>query len=246
MPLLAPIHFAPIFAPLVGRQVCYIPAGQHIGNTGDRLLALAACQLLVHFGIECVDDPVRADALLLFGGGNFGHPACQPEAEQRLEAVRTGKPCYVLPVTCYGPESGGFERVYARDHVSLATLERMGVRSSLVPDLALGYMHHRPIPSATRERGVFLTTSPEGKFGSLTIGNLGDPRMQFLADPPSYIEFAAGFDHIVTDIMHLCICGLIAGRRVTLLPTRLHKQRSTWETWLRWLGCEWAEAPEDA
>lgn len=231
---------APLFSPLIGKRIGLIHSPT-TGNAGDRLIEQSAEQLLQRFGIEYEvrepDDAAGVDVLLLFGGGNFGHPYCAVEAQRRARALASGVPCVLLPQTAYGPEPGGYTAAFARDVVSLGFIPG----SVLAPDLALCCTPKRPLPPATVAHGEFYTTAAEG----LWKGRGPDIRHEF-SDPWDYLEFIARHRSIVTDCLHVAICGLIARRRVTLLPTALHKQRSMYDTWLRNLGCHWADSPEEA
>jgi len=207
------------------------------GNAGDRLIERAAEQLCDEFALSWrvvePDSLHGCEVLLLFGGGNYGHRCCWLERRRRAQALASGAPCVLLPQTAYGVEEGLYAQTFARDRASLVFLPG----ATLAPDLALFY---RPAqsPPVICEQGKFFTTSPEG----LWRGRGVDPRHLF-GDPDDYLAYVGAHRRIVTDCLHVAICGLIAGREVTLLPTRLHKQRSVWEAWLRRLGCRWADAP---
>lgn len=233
--LLPPLAAAHLFAPL-GQMTVGLIHSPHTGNCGDRLIEVAAEQLLADFGIRYwVQEPdaeSSADVLLLFGGGNYGHPFCQAEADRRQAALATGKPCVLLPQTAYGIEPGEYWAAYARETTSLAMIPG----SVLGPDLALCYRPIERLPADVVRCGEFFTTSPEG----LWPGRGMDIRHSFF-DPADYLAFIARHTEIHTDCLHVAICGLIAGREVTLYGTRLHKQRSMWETWLAHFGCRWGE-----
>lgn len=239
MKALLPVTAAvPVFAPLVGKKIGLIHSPA-TGNSGDRLIELAAEQLLTRFGISFSvvepDSPGDADALLLFGGGNYGHENCKVEADRRRLALATGKPCVLLPQTAYGPEPrADYHAAYARD----ATSQGFIPDSVLAPDLVMCWTPTVPLPTPEYRLGEFFSRLAEGLHSARGI----DPRYRY-RDPLHYFTFVARHEKIVTDSLHCAIIGLVAGRRVTLCPTRLHKQRSTWETWLRWLGCEWADRP---
>jgi exopolysaccharide biosynthesis predicted pyruvyltransferase EpsI len=57
---------------------------------------------------------------------------------------------------------------------------------------------------------------------------------------------ATQYKRIITDRLHFAISGLILGRETTILPNSYHKNRSMYETWLRDLGCNFAENLETA
>src|SRR5436309_2607763 len=119
-PLLPLTAVVPIFAPLLDRR-CGVVFYPECGNAGDRLIELATLQLLERFGIVhhvCGDDgPGNADVLLLGGGGNYGHPNCQQEADIRARARATGLPCVLLPQTAYDSEPvwRPYQQAFVRD-----------------------------------------------------------------------------------------------------------------------------------
>ncbi len=237
-PLLHHAAAAPVFAPLAGKRVGLVHSPA-TGNAGDRLIEAAAEQLLAAFGVafrvvEPDDAGARgADVLLLFGGGNYGHERCPVEADRRRRALATGRPCVLLPQTAYGVEPGRYRAAFVRDVPSLAFVPH----ARLAPDLSLFYRPTRPAPAPRHRVGEFFTTSWEGYWP----GRGEDPRHRF-TDPEDYLLHVADHEAVITDCLHAAIGGLIAGRRVTLLPTRLHKQRGAWEAYLRHLGCAWADA----
>lgn len=234
--LLPPTAVRHVFEPLVGKRVGLVHSP--VGNAGDRLIEAAAEQLLRHFGVAYQvvepDSPGAAEVLALFGGGNYGHPLCGAEARRRQAALATGLPCVLLPQTAYGAEEGQYLAAFVRDTASLKHIP--GVR--LAPDLALCYEPTRPLPDPAEDLGEFFSTDAE----SLWPGRGTDPAKE-ITDPQTYLEHVARFRRVVTDRVHAAVCGLIAGRDVTLLPTALPKQRAMWEFSLKALGCRWADAP---
>ncbi len=225
---------APIFAPWAGRRVGLVHSPK-TGNTGDRMIELVAERLLQEFGVSYIvqepDARTDTDALFLFGGGNYGHYLCVPEAQRRAKALATGKPCVLLPQTCYGMEPGTYYTAFVRDWTS----QRMIFGSKVAPDLAMFYEPDRDIPLASGA-GEFFTTSPEGLWSGRGV----DPRHKF-KDPGAYFEFIIKHERIITDSLHVAIFGLIAKRDVTIMPTRLHKNLSIWEAILCDMGCKWAD-----
>lgn len=241
-PLLPHLAFNPVFTPLQGKRVGIVWSPG--GNAGDRLIEMATLQLISRFGIDhrVVSDRQWNDCDLLVcgGGGNFGHPYCLPEMQRRREALSSGLPCVLLPQTAYGSEWGWeSHRVYLRESGSL-TYYPNGI---VVPDLVMGFTPTVSLPQATEQEGRFFSSASEGLWGSEL--QTGDPRFRFVNNPEQYIAFAAQFKRIVTDCLHMAICGLISGREVYIVPSRLHKQRSMWETWLRHFGCKWANNPSE-
>jgi hypothetical protein len=228
--------FEPVFGPLAGQR-CGLIDGH--GNVGDHLLYRATRQLLDAFGIDWIrqapDDADPVDVLLLFGGGNLGS-SYTSEVEIRRRALRRNIPAIVLPQSLMGPEPGPFLRVYVRERASLWHCPQ----GLLAPELALGY-NHCPDPLPPDHRcGVFLRSDAERAHSS---GRKARDPARLCRTPAEYLALAGRYAHIVTDRLHFAICGLLNRRRVTLLPNSYHKNRSLWETWLRHLGCEWADDP---
>jgi hypothetical protein len=238
-PLLDPGLLNPVFAPLKGLRVGLVHS-RGTGNGGDRLLEAAAEQLLALYGVAYrvvePDAPGDAEILLCPAGGHYGHPYCPLERDRRASAIASGLPCVLLPVTAYGVEvhARPWRACFARDHVS----QRLMYGSALVPDLALCYAPARTGPWHHDGTLRSFSCSPEG----LWKGQAPDERWRF-SGPAEYVAFVAGHRRVVTDSLHIAVAGLMARRHVTLLPTRLHKNRSVWESWLRDLGCRWADAP---
>lgn len=238
MPLIPIEEFAPIFESLKGLFVGLVDGH---GNVGDQLIYRSTRQLLGKFSIPWVCQslyhrPLPVDVLLLFGGGNMG--GLYPE-EQKLRRAALSRriPCILLPQSFSGPEPGNYLRMYVRDRESM----RHCPQGLLAPDMALGYQPHEELPEPEHSHGLFLRADDEGLFRDHP-GNRGDPAG--IAFPPEdYLRLAARYRSITTDRLHFAICGLIAGRTVTLLPNSYHKNRSMWETWLVGLGCQWREHP---
>jgi hypothetical protein len=232
--LVSPDRFASMLTPLVGSRVSLVDG---IGNVGDRLIDGAVRRLLVDFGIpwRTVNpffDPIDADFVLLPGGGSMG---AWRAAAHRDAARASGVPCIVLPSTFMAPDDTPYHRVHVRERGSLQ-YRPDGV---LTPDPALAF-DFPEVPAPLYGRAVFLRCDGHSAFAPL-------PKV----DPCStcytveqYVAFAARYEHLVTDRLHLAIVALGIGRRATLLPTSYHKNRSMWTTWLADLGCEWADRPE--
>lgn len=232
--------FAPVFAPLSGVPCGVVDAG---GNAGDRMIHAATRQLCDAFGVPWrtvnpLCDPVRnlgTEHLLIFGGGNMGTPYLGGRSI-RTSALGTGLPCTLLPQSWMRPEtSDRYERVFVRDRMSL----EISGRGELAPDLALGW-ECQPPTAEPQDDKPWLRADDESIFRDRWP--VRDPAVQAFT-PAEYIALAATCERVVTDRLHFAIAGLIAGRPTTLLPNSYHKNRGLWETWLRDLGCEWAEHP---
>ncbi|PQO43812.1 Coenzyme F420 hydrogenase/dehydrogenase, beta subunit C-terminal domain [Blastopirellula marina] len=240
MRLLPLTHYAPIFAPLVGRRVALIDG---IGGTGDKLIYRATRQLLDAFGIQwraCEPQEIAdVDVVLLFGGGNLdsyydGEVHRRRVACERAEAI--GAKTIVLPQYSMGMHEGRhFDRLFVRDLSSLKTRPE----AVLAPDLALGFDHAPPSQPPRHSLGLFLREDRESLLPH-DIAYVGDP-YHMTHDLDELFRIAADYAHIVTDRLHFGICGLLSGRRVTLLPVNNHKSREMWELWLRHVGCEWSD-----
>jgi len=237
MSLLTKEHFAEVFEPLRGQRVSLIDGR---GNAGDEIIHAATRQLLREFGVNWTTvnpfwDYIDTEVILIFGGGSMGGP--WPHATAlRVSALNTGIPCIVLPQSFIKAEDMPYEKVFVREKASLSYCPN-GI---LAPDLALGYQFPEVQP-AKYEKGLFLRMW-HSAFPALPKV---DPCVH-CHTAGQYIHFAANYQHIVTDRLHLAITMLGIGRRVTLLPSDYHKNRSMWETWLKDLGCEWANRPEQA
>jgi hypothetical protein len=205
-------------------------------------LDLSLRSLLVEFGlgwqtVNPIADPMSKlrefDRLLLFGGGSMGAPY-KPSRMIRNAAAASGVPCIVMPQSFMGPEPGPWETVYVRERESL----RFCPNGILRPDLALGYDYPQP-PPPDWTFGLFLRDEPHTMFPAAPKN---DPAV-YCYTPQEYIQHVQQFAHVCTDRLHVAIVALGLGRRVTLLPTHYHKNRSMYDTWLRDLGCEWSDSP---
>ena len=112
----------------------------------------------------------------------------------------------------------------------------------LAPDLALGLDYENHVPP-TRGRGIFLRRDGESVVAKRWFSR--DP-VRICKTPTQYLGLAARYQQIVTDRLHFAICGLIVGRDTTLLPNSYHKNRGMYETWLKPLGCRFAENVQEA
>lgn len=218
------------------------------GNTGDRLIYSATRQIMLKFGlkwrtINILADPASSfrdevDELLLFGGGAVG--GWRPVQLMRQRALASGVPCTVLPSTWLAPETGAFRRQFVRESGSL----RFCPSGILAPDLALGYDFHET-RQPVKDRGVCLKSAGLHIFDTTRWPRTEPDPAKITYTAEDYIDHASGYQHIITDYLHFAIVGLGLGRRVTLLPYGCHKNWSMWCDWLRDLGCEWANRPED-
>lgn len=237
MRLLSQDRFSPIFTPLQGRRIGYVPT---CGTLDDRLIEMATLQLFSDFGIEYRIEQLAGDSdideIVVAGGG----PAdlCPAERMDRLLKVAATKPLTILPRSFVVPwldEPGSLRchRFYLRERASLAC--RLG--GILMPDLLLG-LDVDATPSPENLIGVWLRQDREALFNR---HGSGDPTA-VCQTPEDYLALAGRYRHLVTDRASFAIAGLIHGRDVTLMPSRSPTNRSLWETWLRDLGCKWLES----
>jgi exopolysaccharide biosynthesis predicted pyruvyltransferase EpsI len=232
--------FRPLFSRFVGQFVGLV---RPLGNAGDDLIHAATLQMFQRFGIHWRDvsftDPGSlADVTVLAyaGGGNMGRMWGYhgTRAKLLIQAAAARVPVIVLPQSFHEPCVDNFAHVFVRERLSL----KFCPAGELSPDLALGYQLAAEPPAATAGTGVFLRTDRESLPRVRRAGCV-DPCSK-CADHLSYLALAGQFHEIITDRLHFAVCGLILGRRVTLMANSYHKNRGMWETWLRDLGCKWA------
>ena len=231
MKLLAADSFAPIFEPLLGRRVGYVPTA---GGVGDLLVEMAALQLFAHFGVdyhvETLAGECEADVLVLPGGG-LG-PLCPPPLAARLTEVAAAIPVVLLPRSLSGPAGIRLRRCHVRDRASLAW-EPAGI---VMPDLVLGLEVAAP-REAEEATGVWLRCDDEGLFAG---HGLGDPDL-VCGTAAEYLALATRYRAVVTDRPEFAMAALVQGREATLLPAASPVNRSLHETWLADLGCRWLD-----
>jgi hypothetical protein len=230
--LLAADSFAPVFEPLLGRRVGYVPS---TGGVGDLLVEMAALQLFAHFGVdyhvETLGGDCEADVLVIAGGGPgpLGPPALAPRLAELAESI----PVTLLPRSLTAPTGVRLRRCHVRDRASLA----WAPDGIVMPDLMLGLEVAAP-REAAEDAGVWLRGDEEGLFAG---HGLGDPDL-VCGTAIDYLALAARHRAIVTDRPELAMAALVQGREATLLPSASSVNRSLFETWLADLGCRWLDA----
>lgn len=226
-----------------GRRVFYhkVP-----GNVGDDLIHAATRQLFKRAGITVVKTLEEADQVVMCGGGSIGIWDNCAEARRKVyeHCVAANVPVILYPQSVGGADETIPELVahrFVREWNSLPLMPG----SRLMPDMALAYHVPKDYGPPAHERGLFLRGDREAMFPDHPR-SLGDAPRMVPRDLDAYFQLAAGYAHLVTDRLHFAIIGLLLKRRVTLLPNKYHKNRGMWETWLRDLGCAWADTPEEA
>jgi len=266
MRLLPLSAFDGLLAPMRGKRMGYI-RGEH-GNVGDTLQERAAYELFRLQGLDVQwlgpvapgrepwdwekrdgmwqgTAPAGLDGLLLFGGGNMGLPG--GSSAIRAKAAALGLPMTCLPNSWRAPERlSGQVRYCARESESIRLY---CPEAELWPDMALSFNFPDNLQATypvRRKLGVFLRNDRESKFSGRNVpGNEGPAFGRIKKrDIHGYMELAASFETVVTDALHFSICALAAGRRVYLLPGAYPKNYGMWSTWLRDLGCLWADDPD--
>lgn len=245
MRLIQPDAYRMIFAPLDGQRVGYI-RNRH-GNAGDAMQDRAVRQLAEHYGVRLYDIPAsggkpeRCDAILCYGGGNMGLPG--PSMRKRGWAVATGLRVVCLPNSWRAPEYSEGVCYYARESASL----RYCPSAQLAPDMGLGMEFDGECDAKPRHStGVFLRNDREGLFANACRSNRGAPfALVGQDDVDGYLTLAASFERVVTDALHFAVAALMVGREAVLVPGAYHKQRGMYDSWLKALGCRWADSPMD-
>jgi len=254
-----------LFEPMRGKRLGYVRG--ELGNVGDTLQERALWELVNHYGLDCVwlgpvvhgrepwdwelgdgrwDGKLRVgvDELLCFGGGNMGIKGGSRRI--RAKASRLGLPITILPNSWRDTEDVPHcVRFCAREYGS----RRFCPDAEVFPDLALSLdwpedLRERP---ARKPLGVFLRRDKEARFAdAVPEFNQGPPfDLVGKRDVSGYLALAAHYQVLVTDALHFSICGIAAGRTVYLVPGQYHKNRSMYESWLRDLGCRWADSPDE-
>ncbi len=240
-------YFDPIFLPLQSKKVHFLP-NTH-GNVGDDLINDATYQLFAHYQIPLLDFE-QADTIVFAGGGNFGmkyyYINHRKEYYEKMRRASDKKTAIILPQSMYKSLFDSkkeavpdlVSKFYVRDKKSLEMLPN----TILAPDLVLGYRYEGTIKPPTKAKGVFLRTDIEARFADNYM-NDGDPVKMIPQKVQAYFELAMEYEHICTDRLHFAVTSLILGRKTTILPNAYFKNRMMWETWLKDLGCEWADYP---
>jgi exopolysaccharide biosynthesis predicted pyruvyltransferase EpsI len=241
-------YFDSMFIPLQSKKVYFVDG---LGNVGDDLINDATHQLFEHYDINLIDFD-SSDTVIFGGGGNFGVKISRDQRYSFYEKVRQSalpKKLIIFPQSIYSTYNKTTEELpeflsilYVRDKKSLELMPN----SVLAPDMVLGYNYKGEMLEPTEKVGVFLREDIEARFGKNYISK-GDPATILPnRSVQNYFNLAMQHEHIYTDRLHFAVSSLIVGRKVTLLPNGYFKNRMLWETWLKDLGCLWADTPPTA
>lgn len=178
--------------------------------------------------------------MLMFpGGGNVG---IYPDNAMVRAAVigQTGARhyCLVFPQSAFQPEAALINErvtVWCRDATSQSILSRSGVRTELVPDVAL-YMDDL-IPNAPGGEGVFYIKRTAGVDAEtvdhgITLECPSDDLT--LAHPlDRIIATLSPFELVISDRLHGGLIALMMRKKVIFAPVAYHKIKSFYSTWLK-------------
>lgn len=239
MPHLPASKFAHVFEPLQGMAIGFV---RPQGNVGDLLIEQATRQLFTHYKIGwrywSPGQPLGDLQHLVFGGGGNMGTTYRSNWELRGACLESGLPVTIFPQSFLGDEQRTFHRVYVRETASL----RFAPNAILAPDLALGLNPGKAFPAQHR-LGIFLRKDQEA--GEKQPWFSVDP-IKLARTPDQYLRFAAQYETLITNRLHLAVCGILMDRNVILLPNSYHKNASLHETWLADLGCQFADSLEAA
>ena len=241
MPLISQARYEGLFLPLLNNRIGFL---QLPGNHGDSMIAMATRQMFRMYScdfreigldeVECgrLNSPVTR--LVIGGGGSMGK-RYRWNYELRRKVLDLGVPVTVFPQTIVdsGEDLHVYEKIYARERTSAGLVDGI----ELFPDLALGLTWDCSADPGN-ETGVFLRSDWERSIADCEY-SIGDP-VGLCSTVDEYIALAGDYQHIVTDRVHFAIAGLMHGVQVTLLPGAYFKNRSFHDSWLKQLGCRWA------
>lgn len=239
-PLLSDAAFKVIADKLSVRKTWYFH--QSAGSLGDRLVTRGTHQFFHKFGLNVLLNPMpdiwdpTEVGLIASGGGSLGiYKNVIAERDAALSRLNgSSTPIVILP-------QSGNQKLSFPDTTTLfaseAATQALYPGAVLAPDMALFATLNLPEVTPHRKFGIFLRNDVEGII-SLERGR--DPCDLF----GTIEEGARAIQQcrtIVTDRLHFAILALILKREVVLLPNSYHKNRSMYETWLKGLGCKWAD-----
>jgi exopolysaccharide biosynthesis predicted pyruvyltransferase EpsI len=229
------------------------------GNSGDMLIIEACERFLNDRGIRTwrsdgsVEDAARSDdtdylgdlfstfrGMVMFpGGGNVGiYPINGAVRAAVIAQTGARHHCLVFPQSALQSEPALINErvtVWCRDATSHAILSKSGVRTELVPDIAL-YMDD-VIPKASSGEGAFyIKRTPGGDPETIDHGMIFDcPSADLTLGCPldQIIATLNPFELIISDRLHGGLIALMMRKKVILMPVGYHKIKSFYSTWLK-------------
>lgn len=249
-PLLPEHLFNDLSCDLQSKSVIYLPPLTK--NIGTSLTVRGTIRFFVNHDVRIVNDWERDELpnpppdvdCLVYGGGMVGTIREKGSATRKwlvsdYLAVNS-LPVICLPMTHMGsegePKPPGEFTMFARENRSLKYLPE----SRLAPDMAFYWKGTVPCHDPDSECGVFLRSDPLSFVNKHWQRGLGDP-IQFVNSIDEYFDLASRFEAIQTDRLMFAICGLLLGRKTTLMPDGSGKNRAIYEDWLKKIGCLWNE-----
>lgn len=248
-PLLPIEKFSEIAEAVAGKTVIYLPPLTK--NVGTSLTVRGTLQLFEDNNVrvtndwerdELPDEPGPVDCLV-YGGGMVGTIREKGSATRKWLVAdyltKTELPVLALPMSHMGseePRPPGEYVMFARESKSLKYLPE----SRLAPDLAFYWKGTVPAHDTDSDGETFLRADPLSFVSKHWQRGLGDP-VKFVNSLDEYFDLASRFEAIHTDRLMFAICGLLLGRRVTLLPDGSGKNRAIYDDWLKEVGCLWNE-----
>lgn len=203
------------------------------GNVGDEFILLGTKSLFQRAGIHAVfvnQHNIEAlppvEVVAWGGGGNVSGRYKRHEAVKKgyemAQKYRASYICFPQSIEMRTDRLRFFDKIFLREVVSV----NMEPHSVLIPDLALASqlteakpeMEFQQVFRSDRETtGMFQQNDPRDKLTIL-----------------DFIKLAGRASHLETDLLHLAVCALLQGVRVTLRPCDWHKNEAMYRTWLHY------------
>lgn len=242
------------------------------GNTGDDLILLGCVKFLKTMGLNVwVSDGKIEEAaqegdieylrsffseytgyIFFPGGGNIGiYPNNEKVREMVIETASAAKGILVFSQSCKKVEASLLRStvtVWARDTVSHKLLSEAGVKSKLVPDMALFLADE--FPTISDGKGLFFISRAPNRCQERVEHNLkieaAHADLTFKTPLHKIIKRLSPFKAIVSDRLHGGLISLMLGKRTAFLPVGYHKTLSFYETWLKDVeGVEFVKTQEE-
>lgn len=228
------------------------------GNVGDQLIVDACERFLrdrridvwrsdgsIEDAVAEGDDEYLNDLLAEFrgmvtfaGGGNIGiYPDNGRRRASVIRRLRPWQRCLVFPQSALGPEpalTSPQVTVWCRDAISQALLRDSGVRTELVPDIAL-YMDDMIVKAPGGDSVFYIRRTRGGDAETIEHGVTHDGPSTDLTLSSSLDDIVATlgpYDVVLSDRLHGGLIALMMRKKVLFLPVGYHKIRAFHDTWL--------------